>query len=444
MFHLIDRVRRHLSDRESHHRKIALGFVWVSVFVLMAKLAGAGKEVAIARRYGVSDTVDAYVLVFNLVNWPVSIWFSVLTAVLVPLIARLRHSKPAELPRFIGELLGLTMATGLGLGILVWFALPNLLQSSWVGLSEGALAQALHMAGGMALLAPMGVLISLFSTWMLAFGNHRNTLFEAIPALAILAVLLLPPRWLPEPLLWGTIAGFCLHLAALAAQFALRAEGQVPRFGFGSPAWQGVWSGVGLMAMGQVLMSLTTLIDQFFAAGLGPGALSTLSYSNRILALLLGMAALAIGRATLPVFSEAAARSSAYANALALRWAWWMFLLGTGMLVVGWLVAPWIVGLLFERGAFTSTDTAQVSRVFQYSLLQVPFYALALPLVNILASQKKYGALLLSGVVAVVTKTSSAIALVPLMQLSGLVMSTAAVYLANASLLYYLVKRETQ
>jgi hypothetical protein len=45
------------------------------------KLAGAAKEMAIAWRYGVSDTVDAYVFVFNLATWPVSLWFGVLTVV---------------------------------------------------------------------------------------------------------------------------------------------------------------------------------------------------------------------------------------------------------------------------------------------------------------------------------------------------------------------------
>ena len=62
MSSIANRIRRHLSDPESHHRKIATGFVWVALFVFIGKLAGAAKEMAIAWRYGVSETVDAYVL----------------------------------------------------------------------------------------------------------------------------------------------------------------------------------------------------------------------------------------------------------------------------------------------------------------------------------------------------------------------------------------------
>ena len=136
MSRIISRIRRHLADPDSDHRKIATGFFWVSLFVLVGKLAGATKEMTIAWRYGVSETVDAYVLVFNLVNWPVSVWFSVLTVVLVPLVARLRYDSPGELPRFRGELLGLTLIIGLGLGVLAWFGLPELLRAKWVGLSN--------------------------------------------------------------------------------------------------------------------------------------------------------------------------------------------------------------------------------------------------------------------------------------------------------------------
>lgn len=441
MFRIVRRVQIHLADPESHHRKIAVGFVWVSLFVLVGKLAGAAKEMAIAWRYGVNEMVDAYVFIFNLVSWPVSVWSSVLTVVLVPLVARLRQDSPSELPRFRGGLLGLTLIIGLALGILAWLGLPALLRADWIGLSPRAITEALDMTGALALLVPMGVLISLFSAWMLACGHHRNTLFEAIPALVILAALLCPSGFLPEPLLWGTVAGIAFQMVALAAPLRQRGELQAPAFSFRSPVWRGFWSGISIMAVGQVLMSFTSIIDQFFAAGLGPGALSTLSYANRILALILGMGAMAIGRATLPVFSEVSAKNGTDVNALALRWAKWMFLMGLGIVFLSMAVAPWIVSLLFERGAFTFSNTKQVSIIFKYALVQVPLYAFTLTLVNLLASQKKYGILLLSGLVGVVTKISAAAVLVPLMKLEGLVLSASIMYLANAFLFLFYIQR---
>src|SRR5215475_2002035 len=105
--------------RNAHpdHRAIARGMVIGSLFVFLSKLAGAAKEMAIAWRYGVSEVVDAYLFIFNLLNWPIVVWFSVLSVVLIPLAARVREKNPKDLPRFRAELLGLTLVLGFALAL---------------------------------------------------------------------------------------------------------------------------------------------------------------------------------------------------------------------------------------------------------------------------------------------------------------------------------------
>lgn len=438
---IIEKIRRHLTNPQSQHRQIVVGFFWVSLFVFVGKLAGALKEMTIAWRYGISATVDAYVFVFNLVNWPVSVWVAILSVVLLPLAARLQSNTPAELPRFRAELLGFTLVLGLSLGLLAWLGLPILLRGGWLGLSGSALQQALGMTGGLALLAPLGTVSGLFAAWLLAAGHHRNTLFEAIPALTLLIALLLPPAWLPEQLLWGTVAGFALHAAALGMPLLRRGELPMPRLAQRSPAWQFFWGSIGIMALGQVLSGLTTLVDQFFAAGLDSGALSTLSYANRILALILGLGATAVSRATLPVFSNDVAQGGANVTALALRWFKWMLLLGFLVLLVSWTLAPWMVRILFERGAFTASDTQAVSSVLRYSLFQVIFYFPALVLVSALAAQHRYKLIALSGAINLLCKLPLAFLLVPLLGLYGLVLSTVLMYALNTALVFIFIRR---
>ncbi|MCC7360128.1 MAG: polysaccharide biosynthesis C-terminal domain-containing protein [Anaerolineales bacterium] len=441
---IADRIRRHLADPHSEHRKIALGFVWVGLFVFIGKLAGAAKEITIAWRYGVSETVDAYVFILNLVNWPVAVWFSVLTVVLVPLTARLRHDAPGELPRFRAELLGLALLIGVGLGLLAWLGLPILLRAGWLGLSGTALSEALQMAGGLSLLVPMGTVISLFSAWLLAAGHHRNTLFEAIPAFALLVALLLPPAWLPEPLLWGTVTGFALHMSALGLPLHRRGALPPPTFRQRSPAWTAFWGGFGVMSVGQVLTTSTNLIDQLFAAGLGEGALASLSYAGRILALLLGLGAIAVGRATLPVFSAANEGGEARVTALALRWAMLMLAAGSVALLVAWPLAPWGVSLLLERGAFTTRDTREVTMLFRLMALQLPFYFSALVLVSALAAQRRHRWIAVSGGANLLSKVPLALWLVPLYGIQGLVLSTVIMYAVSAALLLLFVVRPSR
>ena len=417
-------IRGRIRSAHADHHAIARGMAWVALFVLLGSVARAAKEVAIAYRYGVSTEVDAYLFVFNLVSWPVGVWFSVLSVVLVPLAARIRQSASAELPHFRSELLGLTLLLGLALAFLGWLGLPPLLNASWTGLPPATMDIAQTMVPALSLLAPLGVTTSLFSAWMLAAGRHANTLLESVPALTILLMLLAFPGGGVEPLVWGTLAGFAFHLVSLAVPLARQGEIEAPRLTRQSPQWTPFWQGFGIMLVGQALMSFTGIIDQFFAAHLDTGSIATLSYANRILALILGMGAMAVSRATLPVFSDAHAQGGKQIIRVATHWVRIMFLFGLAASFISWLLAPLGVQLLFERGAFTARDTVIVAEVLRYGLVQLPFYFAGLVMVSLLVSQGKYYVVTIIGIINLIVKIIANALTVPFFGIGGLMIST--------------------
>lgn len=427
---------RRLHDAHPDHHAIARGMAWVTLFVFIGKLAGAAKEMAVAYRYGVSAEVDAYLFVFNLVSWPVGVWFSVLTIVLVPLAARMRKDTSSEIPRFRSELLGLSLLLGLVLAFLIWLGLPLLLHASWAGLPVATIAFATNMVPTLALLAPLGLIISLFSAWMLASGRHMNTLLESVPALAILLAILVFPGGGVAPLVWGTLAGFVFHVISLTVPLARQGELEAPCFTHQSPQWTPFWQGFGIMLAGQVLMSFTNIIDQFFAAHLGTGAIATLSYANRILALALGLGAMAVSRATLPVFSQAQVQGGDQVHRVATHWVLFMFALGVLSMLIGWWLAPWGVKLLFERGAFTAQDATAVTEMLRYGLLKLPSYFPLLVISSLLASTSNYRLWAFSALLFVAFRTTLSFLLIPSLGLKGLMVSDAFAY--GSSLLFYL------
>lgn len=433
---LIRLLQRHLTDPASHHGNIARGFLWVSFFVLIGKLAGAAKEMVIAYRYGVAAEVDAYIFILNLLSWPIGVWFSVLTVVLVPMAARVRQSDPAELPRFRAELLGLTVLLGLALVILAWLGLPWLLRSSLAGLPD----RTLNIAAGMALelmpIALLGAITSLFSAWMLASGRHANTLLESVPALIILLAILLFPAGGSGPLVWGTLVGASLHLAGLVVLQSRHGEVEAPSFVRRSPQWSTFWPELGVMLAGQMLMGLAVLVDQFFAARMNTGAIAALSYSSRILALILGMGAMAVSRATLPVFSRAQMAPGAQVHRMAAHWARIMFVLGAIAMVVGWWLAPWVVRLLFERGAFTAQDTAVVAAVLRYGLTQLPFYFAGIVFISLLASQGRHRTMAVVAGVGLLIKLAAMTILTPMLDINGIALATSVMYASILLLLF--------
>lgn len=415
------------------HKAILRGMGSVIVFAMIGKLAGAGKEIAVAAQFGVSPEVDAYLFVFNLVSWPLAVWFSVLTVILIPLAARIRHEAPDTLPRFRREILGLTLVLAGVLSALGHIALPYLLSSQWLGLPPQTVALAGEMVPVMAWVIVPGMLAGLYSVWMMSAGGAANTFFEGLPSIGILVAILTVGG--TGALVWGTLIGTIAQFALVAAPMRLPGERHWPALSLSSPHWPFFWQAFGIMILGQAIMSLSTVVDQFFAAPLAPGSLSTLGFSSRIIALIHGMLALVVPRAMLPVFSRAGIRGEHVVRALAMRWAGIMAAVGVLVSITAWLLSPWAVQLLFERGTFTPEDTVRVASVLRFGLVQVPFYLASLVFVSMHASSARYKLLFASGVLGLGVKVIASLLLLPVYGVGGLMLAQAAVYAANLVLL---------
>lgn len=238
-------------------------------------------------------------------------------------------------------------------------------------------------------------------------------------------------------LLWGTVAGSALHLVSLTASLGRRDKLCAPRLALSSPQWRWFWQGFGIMVVGQALLSLTVVIDQFYAAGLGTGAIAMLGYANRILSLILGLAAIAVSRATLPIFAQVHAQGADRLRALARLWAGILFALGMLAMLVSYSIAPWIVRLLYERGQFGASDTVAVAQVLRFGLPQLPFYFSSMVLVSYALSQRRYHLVFFSALIGCAAKIAGNVLLVPALGVSGIALGTTLVYASTALLFWY-------
>ena len=428
-------IPRVLRDRlgESNTR-ILRGMLLVSSFVFIGKFAGAGKEMAVAWRYGVDNVVDVYVFALVLVGWLPSVVTSVLNAVLVPLTNRLAES---ERDRFAAQLTGLTLVLGVLLAVFLLFALAPLSRHLASGFTDGAAADLVSVIRA---LAPAGVLMllaALFSAQLLARERHANTLLEAAPALSVLLALLVwPIGGGYAPLIWGTLCGLLLQVVALAWLMDRGGFRPAVRWRFDHPAWSDFRRSVGTLVVGTLIMSVVPPIDQLIAARLGEGSIASLSYASRLLALGLGLGATAVARAILPVLSEHGEPLHVRAR---LARQWFIGLLAAGLLaaLLGWLLTPLAVRLIFERGAFTAEDTDRVAGVVRFGLSQLPFYFSGIVLVQLCASLGLYRLIVHSSLIAVAVKLATGFALGAWLGVRGITLSTGLMYLATATYFFW-------
>ncbi len=426
-------------------RTIVRGIVWGTLFVLAAKFAGALKEMVVAWRFGIGSEIDAYLFVFNWATWPLAVWFAAVSAVVVPLFAKLRAERPAaELMQMQRELFGGSLLLGLLLGGAVAVLLHALVAMPQLGLPDSTAAQAAAIATPMAGLAALGVPICLLSAWMIAEQRYANTMFEGVPALTIALLLSTGLVVGLDGLVLATLAGFALHLIALLVALGSRGALAGPRLLLRSPHWAGLYRGIGVALATNALLAAVVPIDQWFAAGLPSGSVATFGYANRVLALVIGIGVTAVARATLPVFS---ATRFALGDALwrvACRWAALLLLAGIVAAVVGWWSAEGVVTLLYERGAFGQQDSQAVSLVLRHGLLQLPFYFGAVVLQSMFSAQAWYGALLLASAIGMTVKLLASAWLIDTHGLLGLQWSTAAMFAAQGSVLLALGMRHSR
>ncbi|MFM0053593.1 murein biosynthesis integral membrane protein MurJ [Caballeronia grimmiae] len=419
-------LRRRIGNVHTDHRRIARGAVIVSLFVFLGKGTGAFKEMAVAYRYGIGETVDAYQLALTLVSWLPLTLIGELSILLVPLFVGLRDKKE-ELTQFLAELEGLCMLLGVGLMALLLVSWPLVAHFTASNLSEHTRTMCLHLLMG---LAPVGILsftVCITAARLQARERHITTLLESVPALVLLCFILALPH--PDsllPLMLGTSLGVAMQ-ALLLRIIARNVDGQTarPRLSFRSPHWGKILHSVSMLMVGGVIISMITPVDQYFLAHVGNGAIATYGYAFRVLTLFTGMGALAISRAILPILAEMlAAKDATRARDTALKWSFVMLVLGAVGAAIAYGLAPWIVQLLFQRGAFTADDAEAVTLVFRTGLLQLPFTFGGFVLIQLFVSEARYRALTFIAVVSFLVKAGGNMLLAPLYGAHGVMLAT--------------------
>lgn len=427
-----------MTTEKSSNARILSGFLWVSLFLFLGKIAGAAKEMAVAWRYGVSPIVDAYVFVFNMLSWPGGILGGALLALLPPLFARWKRENPIAFFLFQKELFGCILCIGIVLTFFTPIILWMLIYFEWIGQSIEQQKQFINMIFPLSGIIFSGVLISFLSTWVLAEGKQIGTLLEGVPSFIICIFLILFNVASACPIIMGTILGFLLQLIFLFLIVRSRYE-IYPMFQFKSPAWSDFFKVFWILIFSQFASTLISVIDIFAASYIENGGVSVLNYANRVLMLVMSFGGIAINRSVLPVFSQSHPR---VLGALAARWTGWMFCIGVLFVVVGWFTAPWVISFIFERGQFDASSSIVVADVFRYGLMQLPFYFSWMVLVAQVNALWGFRSLAIIFWIGVPLKLLLVFLLCPRFGLLGVQISSTLIYMFLAIFLWILMRKK--
>jgi len=423
----------------------------VSLLTLASRVTGLVREQLIAASFGASAATDAFNVAFRLPNLFRRLFAEgAFSQAFVPLLGATREREGEAATRALVD----AVATVLTLALLVVCLLGVAAAPVLVWLIGSGLER---FDTAVALTRWMFPYIGFMSLVALAAGILNTYKRFAVPAATpvllnlsvIAAAWLLAPRmsaWGLDPiyaLAVGVMLGGVLQLAVQLP--ALSRLGLLPRLALAPARVAAAWRHPGMrqvlrqMApalLGVSVAQLSLLINTQIATHVGVGAVSWLTYADRLMEFPTALLGVALGVVLLPQLSARSARDDAEGYSGLIDWGLRLVLLGTLPCALALLLFPQaLVAVLYHYGAFTAQDVAQTVRALQGYGVGL----LGLVAVKILApafyARQDIRTPVKIAIVSLVATQAMNLVLVPWLGHAGLALSIGLAALGNAALL---------
>jgi len=426
------------------NRSIFGAAVAVGLLTLLVRVVSVVKEIIVARAFGVGDSLDAFLMAFVAPSFIIGVFAGSFYSAFIPVLVGVREKSG----HFAAKQLFSSVAF-MAMVILSVTTGALSLSDEWLimrfasGFDPSKLAKTISLCNQM---LPL-ILISGMSLFGGAVLNAQKkfALIAAAPVVTPIALILLLGFFqeigvTPQLLVTGTLIGAFIELCIVL--WGLHKTGYLCL-----PIWRGfdansrkVASQYMPMIGGAFLMSGTVVVDQVMAAWLAPGSVSALSYATKVPALITGLGATTIGTVVLPYLSQQIAEQNYSALKRTLvTYSKLIIVISVSLTLLGLYVSEKLVEILFERGAFVRADTVLVGEIMRYSLLQVPFYILGTLFARFVSVMSGNSFLLYVAILNLFLNVVMNVALMQMMGVAGIALSTAIVYCVSTALLGWIV-----
>jgi len=343
----------------------------VGAGIMLSRITGLARDAAVAAFLGTGFTADAYWAAIKIPNIIRNLLGEgTLSAAFVPVYSEQLESAAdatdADPPRLAGSVLGLvlivaTLLSGLGVLLAPW--ITGLLLG---GADESTRALTTSLVR---ILFPMaGILI--VGAWCLGVLNSHDryflpfvapTLWNLSQVVGLLLAARLGSESLAHALAWSALLGAALQVG-VQVPTALRLAGiRRPGFAFDLEPLRRVVRNTLPVISGQGIFQISSLVDLSLAGLAGTGALSALSYAQRLVYLPISLFGISVAAASLPTMSRDTSALLIRRRLVEGFFQIVFFVLPAAAVVL--VFGDLAVTVLFQRGAFEADSTALVSTI---------------------------------------------------------------------------------
>ena len=431
------------------NRRILSAAITVGSFTLLVKLAAIAKEVVVAHQFGAGDALDAFLIAFLLPSFAINVVAGSFNTSLIPTFIEIREREGREAAQqLFSNIMVFSTVLLIAVSAILGLTAPYVLPILGSGFVPEKLIQTCSL---FYLLLPLLLISGLVTIWAAVLqAEERFALAAAAPVMSpvmtVVAILTFGSVLGIYALVIGIVGGSTLEAALLAWGLKQHGFSLIPRWHGMTPPTSQVVKQYGPMVAGAFLMSSTILVDQSMAAMLGPGSVSLLSYGNKVVAFILGIAAVAMSTSIFPHLSRMVADQDWGSITGTMRtYLRLIFLVSIpASALLAYFSEP-LVRVIFEGGAFTQMDTYNVARVQAMYVLQIAFYLSAILFARLISAMKGNWVLMCSAILSLPLNILLNYILMKYMGVSGIALSTSVVYafsLAFLSIMSYRMMRK--
>lgn len=347
---------------------------YVTIFVFLETVLGFIYQILLAKWFGTTSDMDAYLAAATLPTIITMVFFGTLNVTFIPVFIEFQTRKNETEAWRIASYTLIDTAVILGLfsagGII--FSRP-LLKAIVPGLPPSQIVLATkisqilfisiilsgsgHLLSSIYFAIHKTVIPPLFT--MLQRGVQLLLLFALFPSLGIFA--------LP----WSFLGSWGFYFLALVP-IILKPGRFYPGFGLSHTGVRKIATLMAPLILASFFYRAYPAVDRYFASNFGEGSIAALGYAKRLLQVMSKLLVFGPVMTLFPIFSEHASRDdmNRLADSLAKSLRMMIFILLPACLLLGLLSLP-LIRLLLERGKFTYESSLITSKILSW-------YAIAL------------------------------------------------------------------
>lgn len=417
---------------DTPNRRILRTTIVVGFFTLLYKAGTTVKELVVAGTFGRSDALDAMLIALLLPAFVLGLLVGAFASATIPALVEVREKQGSQAAQelFSSAMLINTVALAT-LAVLLGLFAPYYLPYLALGFSPAKLLLTRHL---LYVLLPFVVFNGLAACAAAALNAGERFALPALaplitPLLTIVFIVVGAARFGPFVLAGGLTIGSILEAALLARVLKLHNMSMRLRWSGFTPEVRRLTGQYIPMLAGTFLMSSTGVVDQSMAAILPGGSVAALGYGQKVVSLLLTIGASSLSTAIFPHLSKMLAQNDwAQCRHTLKRYLTLVVLVTVPLTLVLIAFSRPLVGLLYQRGAFTSADTDLVSRVQIGYALQIPFNVCGLLLVRFLSAVRRNDVLMYASGINLALDIVLNLVLMRRWGVAGIALSTSLVY----------------